>query len=254
MNKDKQTKENLHDGHRQRMIEKLFDENDGLKDHELLEIILYFSIPRINTNDIAHRLLKKFGTVENVLSAESGLLTEIEGIGEKTANFIKVFHKTLERYYNRPQNNRLNIKDRVKFYEYLKEVYKNKTIEELCCFYINSKGDIIHEEWIQSNDTGSVKFDLKLILKVNERVKPASVIITHNHLSGNCKPSPADSETTVSLALLLNFAGINFYDHIIVSEDEFYSYKFEGNLDEIIENTLPGTAAVMTINNLRDKK
>ena len=81
-------KENLHAGHRERMMSKLINNSDSLLDHELLEILLFYAIPRVDTNQLAHKILRVFGSVEKVFCAEHSELTAVDGVGQKTANLI----------------------------------------------------------------------------------------------------------------------------------------------------------------------
>ena len=78
----------MHEGHRRRMYEKLKND-DGLHDHELLEILLFNAYPRINTNPIAHELIKTFGSLSGVLAADVDRLKAVDGVGESVALYIK---------------------------------------------------------------------------------------------------------------------------------------------------------------------
>ena len=81
----------MHDGHRLRIRKKfILNGFDNFEDHEILELALFYAIPRKNTNVIAHELLDKFGTVDAVFDAPMNMLKEVEGIGESAAVFIKM--------------------------------------------------------------------------------------------------------------------------------------------------------------------
>ena len=81
----------MHEGHRQRMIARLEDHEESLLDHELLEILLFNAIPRKNTNEIAHALLEKFGSLSAIATAETKSIATVKGVGESTAAYLGVF-------------------------------------------------------------------------------------------------------------------------------------------------------------------
>ena len=101
-----QEERNLHDGHRDRMREKLLKNPDSLSDHELLEILLYQFIPRKNTNEIAHNVLQYFGSMENLIKADAKEILAIPGIGKNTASGITLFSAICKRYANKPAENK----------------------------------------------------------------------------------------------------------------------------------------------------
>ena len=89
----------MHSGHRQRMRERIEKNGlDSLADHEVLEVLLYYVQPRVNTNQQAHRLMKKFGSLSAVLNADVTALMEVEGIGEKSALFLSSLSEISRRY------------------------------------------------------------------------------------------------------------------------------------------------------------
>ena len=87
----------MHEGHRKRLIQKLLDKKEVLSDHELLEILLFFAIPRKNVNEEAHRLIDDFGSLKNVLNVDADTLESVEGIGEKSAVFLSLIGEIYRR-------------------------------------------------------------------------------------------------------------------------------------------------------------
>ena len=87
----------MHEGHRERLREKLISSPNTLNPREVLEILLFYAIPRKNTNEIAHQLLDMFdGSLRNVLQADMELLKSVKGVGENTAYFLKTMSKILD--------------------------------------------------------------------------------------------------------------------------------------------------------------
>ena len=87
-----------HDGHRERLRQRFLTSADSFEDHELLELILFYSIPRKNTNEIAHHLLNRFGSIKGVLDASVEALTEVNDIGENTAIYLKAIARLVLKY------------------------------------------------------------------------------------------------------------------------------------------------------------
>ena len=108
----------IHDGHRERLRKKFKEGN--IEDHELLELLLFSSIPRRNTNEIAHRLIDKFGSVNGVFNASERALCSVEGVGENSAMLIKTVSKCIERYLMKPNvpNERLDTFSKLEKYKY----------------------------------------------------------------------------------------------------------------------------------------
>lgn len=222
-------KENIHGGHRERLINKFVSYPDSLSDHELLEIMLYSFIPRKNTNDIAHNLLDKFGTIEKVFACPSTELVTVEGIGERTAAGIALCGKLYEKIFER----RKNVKPQKPwmqfpvYYEEIKPDFENLKDEKLVVYFLDQKFLLFYKLTFTDRVRASVQVDLtelagKLALK-----KPRYIIIAHNHPSGDPTPSPDDDATVKKLILLCSTNGCALGDSIIFGKNTAYSYMVE---------------------------
>ena len=220
-----QEERNLHDGHRDRMREKLLKSPDSLSDHELLEILLYQFIPRKNTNEIAHNVLQYFGSMENLIKADAKEILAIPGIGKNTASGITLFSAICKRYANKPAENK---KAKFSFDAYRSGVvsyFSGKTEEEFVFILLNDKNKEICRTSFDDRRESEVYVDLSVVAKILAINKPTGVIIAHNHPSGNLEPSSADVMTTSRLIKAGELLGINVLDHIIFSENSFYSLR-----------------------------
>lgn len=227
------TEKGLHDGHRQRMYKRVLSYPDSLTDVELLEVLLFESLKRVNTNELAHRLIRTFGSLEKVLNADKNALLTVKGIGERTAAFLVVtgtilrHSKKEKKYGNKIYQSFKDYKDIIvhEFAELDEEVAK--------LYLVNSKYIIKHViDWTEyKNDKVDINTqEMSTILLAN---KPHGVVLAHNHLSGNCKPSLSDDEATKKLLMFLDLHGIKLMDHIIVSGNKTYSYYQENTLPTI---------------------
>lgn len=224
--------DSIHTGHRNRMMNKLFENPNALNDHEILEIALFFSIPRKNTNPIAHALLNTFGSLESVFRASKEELTAIDGIGPHAAMQIKVTFEIL----NRMLAQHSNFSDRFTYHTYRNRLYDffdHSPTEKFIVLLLDKKQQIIKKLVFDSDFVNRVEVDLTQFAHEIALSKPHAVILMHNHPSGNVFPTHADDQATGKLALALSLQGVLLYDHIVVTQDDSYSYHYAGRMDEV---------------------
>lgn len=221
-----------HDGHRQRIIEKL--DSGSLCEHELLEILLFNAIPRRNTNDLAHRLLAAFGSVRGVFSASVKELESVDGIGDSVAAYLRCIGKFYEAYYETGERAFPEKFEPDTFLTFLSEKYAPLEKEVLDFYFLDEHQRITFCKRFTSGSTRQVvvKPDHLTELLVSDR-KPYGVIAVHNHLKGSCLPSGADDTTTRQFQLICSIHNVLFCDHYIYSPVGIYSYYRSGRMREI---------------------
>lgn len=225
----------MHEGHRKRMLDKLLSDTDVLTDHELLEILLFYAIPRKNVNETAHNMLDALGTLSNVMNSDAQTLTDIEGVGERTAAFIVAINKIYTRAKEDIGKNPILISyDSCR--KYLIDTFRGLNEEKFLALFLNKQGVLVMRKTFSSHSEYTVNIDLSELQKGIAAKKPNSVIIAHNHLSGNPKPSVLDDETTEKLTAILKLNNVILSDHIIVAGDKTYSYRSAGKLDKYYRN------------------
>lgn len=224
----------MHEGHRKRLIQKLLDKKEVLSDHELLEILLFFAIPRKNVNEEAHRLIDDFGSLKNVLNVDADTLESVEGIGEKSAVFLSLIGEIYRR-----ADESIDTFPTIYSYEtskdYYIESYKWATEEVFSALFLDGKGKVMMRKVFCSHSESMVDIDIKDLLKGTTSLNPSSVIICHNHLSDSVEPSPADDRATMKIYFALEISGIKLLDHIIVNKNSTYSYRTSGKLENLIK-------------------
>lgn len=225
----------MHEGHRERLIGKLLNNSSALSSHEVLEVLLFYAIPRKNTNELAHKLLDVFGTLEGVLTAEYDSLIVIDGVGHKTATFIT----TLNEIRNRIDEEK-NVMPTIFSYDGCKQMlinsFRGTTEEKFVAFFLDKRGAILVRKIFSSHSDSMVDFDLGELLK-GALVKNAhSAVICHNHLSGNPKPSFSDDRATEKIFLALRLHNVILSDHIIIAGDHAFSYRISDRLSAITKN------------------
>lgn len=184
---------------------------------EILEYILYAFIPRKDTHSLAESLLNEFGQVENVLTAPPVLLEKIPGITPTIATFLSA----LKSIVTRAEVESLEGKARILTYEdatkYISAYIGYERVENLIALCFGPSGKLLHTKTISTCNTGGAPVNLPLIVQTALNFGATSVLLGHNHPSGDPTPSPADIDSTILVADTLNTLGIRLLDHIIVS-------------------------------------
>lgn len=231
-------KENLHAGHRQRIIDRFIANPDATSTHEILEIFLFPFIPRKNTNDIAHRLLITFGSITNVFNASAKELTAVEGIGKTTASNIMVCGKLFKQLLKAEKAK----KEPFVWRNYgldknlLLEFFENLTKEIVVFFLLDKKHREIMRIIFDDNKDVEVSADIPELTKAIAVNKPYAVLVAHNHPSGITKPSHDDDVSTAKFYTICNLHGVGFADHVIVGKNSSFSYRGSGRIYYIEEN------------------
>lgn len=225
----------MHEGHRKRMYEKL-KEGDGLYDHEILEILLFNAYPRKNTNPVAHALLNAFGSLSGVLSAETEQLTAVAGVGENVALYLKCAGECLKRI-NPASSGVAVLKSYGDFAEFTKLRMRGKQAEMLELYCLEKNGKVMSVLTFTDNDEHKVEVETDFLAGQIAKIKPYGILVAHNHLSGDEKPSLSDDKFTMELQLICSMNNVCLYDHLIYASDKkIYSYYKFGKIDEIKKN------------------
>ncbi len=229
------TKENLHEGHRERAVEKFLKSPDIFAEHELLELLLFSFLPRRDTNPIAHRLLRTFGTIDKIFSADEKELESVSGIGKKTAAQLMLLGKIFEAVSARKKTDEPP-KYWTSFGLYKQEVidlFKGVLEEEFILVLLDKKLRKITSLTFEDRRRDSVQAEIPEIANAIALYKPYYTIVCHNHPSGLAQPSPEDDFATVKIHLLCEMHGVSLADHVIVAGEDTYSYRLNNRLSHI---------------------
>ena len=220
----KQDDKNVHSGHRQRFRERFAKTGlDAFEDHEALELLLYYAIPRQDVNPLAHELIDHFGSLHNVLEAPIEELKRVEGIGENTAVLINLV-LSLSRKYEISRVKDIKIIDSTaKAGQYLIPQLSKKRDEVVYMLCLDSKYKVLSCKMLFQGTVNSANISIRKIVENAIAFNAVSVILAHNHLSGIKTPSKQDIETTRQVSHALKALDIKFTDHIIIIGDEYVS-------------------------------
>ena len=219
----------IHDGHRQRMKERFCrDGLDGMQDHEVLEMLLYYCIPRRNTNEIAHNLLKEFKTLPRVMNATVKELEQVKGMGHNAAVFL-CFVRQMERFFTSDDLDDEEILSSMdKCYRYLTKRFtarKNETVMLLC---LDAKCKVLGCHVVSEGSVNSANVSVRKIVDVALSTNATSVVLAHNHPSGVALPSAEDIQTTRRVASALRLVDVILLDHVVVVDDDYVSMSLSG--------------------------
>lgn len=223
------TDENLDLGHRKRLRERFKKtKGEGFPAYEILELILFLAVPRIDVKPIAKKLLRKFGTLADVLSAPSHLLREIPGIGHQAVHVAHLFHFVSsyilkERFQWNPILTNWAI-----LIDYCKVTMAYETKEMVRALYLNKKGCLIADEIQQTGTIDHTPIYAREIFKRALELQAAGIILVHNHPSEDPCPSKEDIQITENLVILGKELGIEICDHIIIGKEGHISLKALG--------------------------
>lgn len=209
--------ENPHKGHRKRLKKRFLTESlDAFEDHNVLELLLFYAIPVKDTNEQAHKLMERFGSLSNVFDASVNDLCKVCGIKEHTAVLIKLI-PALARKYMQDKNRLIGEAPSLEELEkYIAAKYIGVKEERIYIFLLDREKRLIHECEVMRGTASAVFIPISVILKTALDYSAASVIISHNHPLGAALPSSNDKVETVNLEHALHTVGIDLYDHIII--------------------------------------
>jgi DNA repair protein RadC len=228
MNKDKLPGQ----GHRNRLRLRFLKSGfNGFHDYEVIELLLTYGIPRKDTKPIAKDLLRRFGTVQRVLDTPLEKLREVDGIGDNAALFLKILRETITEYFKGTVLERKAFKTLDELVDYLNAVIGGRQSETVHVLYLNSKNELIHSADLgEGTVSEAVAFPRKIVEGALQR-NATSVILAHNHPGGLAEPSDNDSMLTDSVRKALRTVDINLQEHIIISDEGFFSYRKSGYID-----------------------
>ncbi len=226
----------IHDGHRNRMREK-FRKNGfvGMSEHEILEMLLYYSIPRKDTNEIAHALINRFGSLAGVLEANEDQLVQVDGVTANSATLIRML-LPIYNEYSKEINRLPKLSSPDGCGEFLKNHYAGKQKESVVLVCLDGACRVLCVEDICDGDATNVVVNVRKIIEtVMRRPKTTAVILAHNHPGGLALPSRDDINATIELKKILGAMEINLVDHFIVNDEDYISMSASKNFEVIFK-------------------
>ena len=219
----------IHDGHREKMRRRFL--SGGLEhfaDHEALELLLFYAIPRRDTNPIAHALMERYGSLAAVLAAPVEDLQKTEGIGEHAAVLLKLAAQVSQKakLSEAARETVLNSSERAG--AYLLERFAGVTHEVVYMLCLDRKAKLLSCKLLGEGGIASAGLDIRKLLETALLSSASAVILAHNHPSGIALPSADDFVATDRAKAALESIGVQLADHIIVADGDFVSMADSG--------------------------
>ena len=214
----------MHEGHRNRMREKFLEQGlESLKDHEKIEMILFNSIKRKNTNEVGHALIDSFGSFSAVFDAPLEELMKIKGIGEESAVFLKMIPQICRCYLE----DKHHLQDSVLTDETIGSLILSKFVgvmnETVILLLMDKKSKFLYCGKVSEGSVNASEIYIRKIVELAMRYNASKAIIAHNHPSGIALPSKEDLLATSATFESLRLVGVRLVDHLIVADGDYVS-------------------------------
>ena len=216
--------ENIHKGHRAKVRNRYYENGfNGMADHNVLEMLLFFGIPYKDTNELAHELINRFCSFSGVLEADPKELLAVKGMTENAACLISMVLPLYKRYIQDVTGRKPFNESKKSLAEYIRSLYLDTTDEKIFAFAYDHRRCFLGYRSIGEGDIASSSVDMRRLASFVLETKASSVIIAHNHPHGITSPSADDIEATKAIYKFLHALNVRLYDHIIVNATDYFS-------------------------------
>lgn len=221
-----------HKDHRKRLRNKYLTKGmDMLSDDQALELLLFYAIPRIDTNPLARRLIAHFGSLTSVLEASVPELMQVEGIGENAATLLSMITPLGRRYMLGRNDPGAVLSTTQACGEYLVPYFFGARTELVYLLCLDAKCKVLLCKQLEEGTVNSATFSIRKAVEVAINSHATAVVLAHNHTSGMPQASQADFDCTNQLRKALEPLEITLSDHIIVTDSSFISMAEMGAFD-----------------------
>lgn len=216
---------NLHEEHRKRVKEEFllrgFDENTP--PHKVLELLLFYCVPRVDTNPLAHELIERYKTLSGVLDAPVEELVTFKGITRNNVVLFKMIMSVARIYQAESRLKGTRFGKYEEMCKYIVDRFMGITEERFAVMHIDSFGKMLEFSFVSGGDTNNVMISNRDLLESVIRNKTAAVVVAHNHHNGLPLPSDQDVVATERIADVLASVDVRLIDHLIISRNEYVS-------------------------------
>ena len=212
----------IHEGHRARLRERYARSGlEDFADHEILELLLTYAIPRVDVNRTAHLLVNRFGSLSRVLDALPEELCQVEGIGPAAAQYLTMLPRVFCRYALDKRETGEPMDTLKKIGEYLQALYTGVTFERVHLLLFDNSMQLIDCVHLSDGSVNCSNVTVRRIAEIALFKHAAGVVLAHNHPRGLAIPSSSDHQVTQTLESALETLGIPLLEHVIVTENRY---------------------------------
>ena len=216
-------------GHRARLRQRLLDGGgDALQDYELVEYLLALARPRIDTKPLAKALIREFGGIGGVLTADPQALARVDGMGDTSIAAIKIAHAAAIRLLKAETQDKPVLANWQALLDYLRADMAHHAIERFRVLHLNTKNRLIRDEVMSEGSIDQAAVHIREVVRRAIDLGSAAIILVHNHPSGDPSPSRADIEITRAIAEAGKRLGVAVHDHVIMGRHGHVSLKAQG--------------------------
>jgi len=216
--------QSIHAGHRERIRERLRTSGlSAFSEHEVLELLLTYAIPRQDVNPLAHELIAAFGSLSGVLDAHESELMRVKGMGKHAALLLTMMPQLMSRYQLSSLGERPTIVKLADARAYLAPLFIGASEEQIYMICLDQAGHVLHRSLLHTGTVDHVPLHPRTVVETALRHHAFSVILAHNHPSGVASPSQADLDVTGRIASALYMIGIQLVDHLIFAAGSAFS-------------------------------
>lgn len=215
-------------GHRARLRQRLLADSDGLLDYELVEYLLALAIPRRDTKPLAKALLKEFGGIAELLTANPDAIARMPGMGDTSVAALKIAHAAALRMLRDEVAEKPVLANWQALLDYLRADMAHHAIERVRVLHLNTRNILIRDELMSEGSIDEAPVYVREVIRRAIDVGSAAIILVHNHPSGDPSPSRADIDLTRAVAEAGRKLGIAVHDHIIIGTKGFTSLRGQG--------------------------
>lgn len=228
----------LHEGHRKRVKDRYLAEGlDAFEDHQVLELLLFFSIPMRDTNELSHKMLAEFGSLAGLFEADPKDICKRCKVSENTAILVSLIPSLARRYFKGKWGDKPMLNNTTKAGQYCLSLFTGRTYEAFFIICLDSQNRVNYAALVHEGTINEAPVYPRLIVEAALRHQANSLILAHNHPGGSLQPSNADIEVTGKIVAAAEAISIKVVDHIIVAGDRYFSFAEKGLMSRFSART-----------------
>ncbi len=233
MGQDKKAGTSIHAGHRKRVREEFLARGlNGMADHRVMELLLFYAIPQGDVNPLAHALVERFGGLAGVFNATYEQLLEVKGVGANTAALLRLVPAVAARYMEQTSDVSGQVLTNWDFEQLLLPLFFGARNEMAYLVCMDAKRKLIACRMLGEGILDQVGVAKRKVVEAALACNASRVALAHNHVSGVAMFSSADVRTTLELRDLLRQVHVELVDHFVVAANEMISMAATGYLED----------------------